>query len=217
MKRAIVGCGIIKHDIEHLLDDIPYEADVFWLDEKLHEFPENLHKVLQEKIEELNDYDEIILGYMLCGNGLLGIKSNNARLRFIKGDDCIYANLCHRDDYSDLRCSSIFLSHGWLSTTRNTLAEYERTVEKYGQRRARLIFDTMYKNYKHVAYMQLDEEISEDDKQKVEQMAQVMNVEAMYIKGSLELFKDLFYLNDNDKICILEPNTEITVEIFMEK
>lgn len=217
MKRAIVGCGIIKRDIEHLLNDLPYEADIFWLDEKLHEFPENLNKVLQEKIDELTDYDEIILAYMLCGNGLLGIKSNNARLRFIKGDDCIYANLCHRADYADLRRSSIFLSHGWLSTTRNSLAEYERSLEKYGERRTKLIYETMYKNYKHVAYMKLDDTISEEDKQKVEQMAGIMNVEPIYVDGSLELFKDLFYLRENDKICVLEIGKEVTTELFTEK
>ena len=217
MKRAIVGCGIIKQDIEHLLNDLPYEADVFWLDEKLHEFPDNLRKVLQEKIDELTDYDEIILGYMLCGNGLLGIKSGKSTLRFIKGDDCIYANLCHRDDYTALRSSSIFLSHGWLSTNRNSLSEYQKTVEKYGEKRAKRIYDAMYKNYKHVAYMQLDDEISEEDRLKVDEMAQIMTVEPLYVKGSLELFRDLFYLKENDKIYVLDADKEITMEIFMEK
>lgn len=217
MKRAIVGCGIIRKDIEHLLEDLPYEADVFWLDEKLHEFPDNLRKVLQEKIDELSDYDEIILGYMLCGNGLLGIKSEKSKLRFIKGDDCIYANLCHREDYSDLRRCSLFLSHGWLSTTRNSLAEYERTLEKYGEERTQMIYEALYKNYKYVTYMQLDDEICEEDKLKMDQMAQVMNVEPLYIRGSLDLFKDLFYLKDNDKICVLDADKEITTQIFMEK
>ena len=217
MKRAIVGCGIIRKDIEHLLTALPYEADIFWLDEKLHEFPEKLRDALQEKINELEDYDEIILGYLLCGNGLLGIKSGNSKLRFIKGDDCIYANLCHREDYSELRRTSIFLSNGWLSTNRNGLTEYQRTLEKYGEKRTKMIYEAMYKNYKYVAYMQLDEEVTDDHRKKVSELAEVMDVEPLYVQGSLQLFEDLFQLKDNEKIYILEPGTEITAEIFMER
>ena len=214
MKRAIIGCGIIRNDIESIVKSLPYEADVFWLDADLHNIPENLKTVLQEKIDELCDYDEIIITYALCGNALLGIKSNHSKLIFIKGDDCIYANMCHRSDYMDLRSSSIFLSRGWLSTRRNADVMYRQTLEKYGERRTKMIYDAMYGNYKHLVYMKLEDEVDDETMEKLEKLAEVMDTDILILDGSLEMYQELLELKDSEHIIRLEPGTPVTLDMF---
>lgn len=216
MKRAIIGCGIIKSDIEQIVESLPYECDVFWMDESLHDRPERLHDVLQEKINELCDYDEIILTFMLCGNGLLGLKSETSRLVFMLGDDCVYATMCDRADYSDLRRTSIFTSRAWLNTKKNTLEEYERSVKRYGEKRAKSIFEMMYKNYKNIVYMQLEPEVSLASKQKAENMAKQLGLELLYKEGSLDFYKELFDVSHaSSRICVLEPGNAVTADMFM--
>lgn len=215
MKRAIIGCSMIKEDIEKLLEHLPYEADIIWMDEHLHAVPTKLHDALQEKINELQDYDEIILTYLLCGNALLGIKSEHSVLRFLRGDDCIYADLCLREDYSQIRFASIFLSHGWLGTERNGLAEYERSLERYGEARTRRIWDMMYKNYKNLVYMKLDSDddtIPEEDRERVEKMAELAKLEIKCLQGSTEMYARLFSLADDPGIAVIEAGHEITAE-----
>ena len=214
MKRAIIGCGIIRSDIEPIVESLSYEADVFWLDPELHNVPENLKTVLQEKIDELGDYDEIIITYALCGNALLGIKSGTSTLIFIRGDDCIYADMCHRDDYMDLRRSSIFLSRGWLSTRRNADVMYQETLEKYGERRTRMIYETMYGNYKHLVYMKLEDEVDPETMQKLEKLSEIMDTDILILEGSLEMYRELLELKDSVHIARLEPGTEVTMDIF---
>lgn len=216
MKRAIIGCSIIKNDILGIIEKLPYECDVFWMDEELHDSPEKLHKVLQEKIDELADYDEIILSFMLCGNALLGIKSDTSRLVFMIADDCIYATMCHRDDYSELRKTSIFTSHGWLNTRKNTMTDFSRSVKRYGEERAQQIFKMMYKNYKNVVYMKLEDEISPENRQKAEEMAQRLGLELLYRDGSLDFYRELFDRSgSSDRICVLEPGNAVSMDIFM--
>ncbi len=215
MKRAIIGCSMIREDIEKLLENLPYEADIVWMDEHLHAVPSKLHDALQEKIDELKDYDEIILTYLLCGNALLGIKSDSSVLRFLRGDDCIYADLCLREDYSQVRFASIFLSHGWLGTERNGLSEYEKSVERYGEKRARHIWDVMYKNYKNLVYMKLDSDddtIPEEDRERVNRMAELTNLQIKCLRGSTEMYARLLSLAEDPGIAVIEKGHEITVE-----
>lgn len=214
MKRAIIGCGIIKSDIEGIIRELPYEATVIWLDETLHNIPDNLRTVLQETIDGLQDYDEIIITYALCGNALLGIKSEKASLIFIRGDDCIYADMCHRPDYFDLRRTSIFLSRGWLSTDRNPKTEYEKSVEKYGERRTRMIYEALYHNYKHLVYMKMEDELDEKTKKTLDDFAEIMDVDILVLDGSVEMYRDLLELRPSEHIIKLPPGTEITQDLF---
>ncbi|MBO4360159.1 MAG: DUF1638 domain-containing protein [Eubacteriaceae bacterium] len=214
MKRAIIGCGIIRSDIEPIVESLPYEADVFWLDAELHNVPENLKSVLQEKIDELAGYDEIIITYALCGNALLGIKSDTSTLIFIRGDDCIYADMCHRPDYMDLRRSSIFLSRGWLSTRRNADVMYQETLKKYGESRTQMIYEAMYGNYRHLVYMKLEDEVDPETMEKLEKLAGIMDTDILVLDGSIEMYRELLELKDSEHIARLEPGTEITMDIF---
>ena len=217
MKRAVIGCGIIRRDIEKMVEDLPYEADVFWLDEELHNTPPKLRDVLQEKIDELSDCDEIILTYLLCGNALVGIGSDTSRIRFLRGDDCIYAQMCLCPEYRELRPRSFFLSHGWLSTGRNSLEEYNGMVAKYGEKRARRIYDALYRNYRNVVYMKLGGEVPEEDREKVLQFAELAHVEPLYMDGSLDLYRKLLWLEDCPEVIVLQPGERVTENMFRNR
>lgn len=215
MKRVILGCGVIKKDIEPLIADLDYEADVIWMDDKLHNKPEKLHDALQKQIDELSDYDEIILTFLLCGNGLLGIKSDTSVLRFLKGEDCIYANLCERDDYKELRTSCFFLSHGWLGTEGRSLHEFDRSCEKYGEKRARRIFAAMYRNYKHLAFMTLlpdDPGMDEREAETVKRFAELAEVDVIELKGTDALYRRLLSLEDDPAVSVIPKGHVICLD-----
>ena len=214
MKRTIIACGTIRDDIEPIIESINYEAEVIWLDKNLHAVPQNLNTELQKTIDSLSECDEIILTYLLCGNALLGLHSDTSILRFIKGDDCIYADLCLRDDYKDLRCSSFFLSHGWMNTERNIIVEYQKTIEKYGEKRGKHIWDVMYRNYKHLAYMQLQEDdiLTPEEEDRINTMAEYANVDVIRVKGSTLMYEKLLFLEDDPAIAVIEKGHTITLE-----
>ncbi|NLZ38430.1 MAG: DUF1638 domain-containing protein [Firmicutes bacterium] len=211
---AIVGCSVIKGDLLPLLTDLPYEADIFWLDEKLHDVPEKLHTAIQKQLDALPDYDHIILTFMQCGNALVGIKSQ-AYLHFLISDDCIGAYLNGRDDYNKLRTSCIFLSHGWLSTKNNMISQYHYAVNKYGEEKAKIIFRAIYNRYKEIAFIRFSgDEVAEAEQEKLRKLAELTGMTVRYLNGSLELFRKLLYFENAENICVLPPNTEIAMQIF---
>lgn len=69
---------LIRYVIKKYEMDIP----VIWMDRRLHNDVENLHRMIQKQINENQDAEEILLSYGLCGNAVLGLYSAETKLIF---------------------------------------------------------------------------------------------------------------------------------------
>ena len=194
MKRILFGCGIVQKELEDAvkrygIDDL----DIFWFEGGLHNNPQTLRDALQEKIDATTDYDEIILGYGLCGNALLGISATNCDILYPKTDDCISALMCENCRMSELRRNSFFTSRGWLSENAEDqyTADYNRMVEKFDEETAKELMDDIYAAYKNLVYMQTEEVISEEDMAKAKEKASVMGLELVFEPATITLYEKL--------------------------
>ena len=120
MKRALIGCKIIQNELEEAIQKTNAELDIFWLDEDYHNHPDKLHNELQRNIDLLNDYDEILLSFGLCGNALIGIIATHCDIYYPKIDDCICGFLSNHDALNTLRKDSIFVTL-WMADNKKQL------------------------------------------------------------------------------------------------
>jgi len=76
MKLLIIACSVLKNEF---LATNPDGVHIEFLEQGLHQTPDKMRLVIQEKIDEVNSggFDYILLGYGLCGNGTLGIKARD--------------------------------------------------------------------------------------------------------------------------------------------
>ena len=88
-KRTLISCAMLEDEVNHILEKTHLTLPVIWIDRGLHNRPENLNQLLQEHINQLQNQDEILLTFGLCGNGTAGLVSPNTMLRLPKFDDCI--------------------------------------------------------------------------------------------------------------------------------
>ena len=86
-RRRVIACAtVIEEMLPFLPADIPYEI----LDFGLHLRPQELKRVLQEKIDEASrSADVILLGYGLCSMAVVGLTATHCTLIVPKVDDCI--------------------------------------------------------------------------------------------------------------------------------
>ena len=68
---------------------IPENWNVVNFEKRFHERSVTLREKLQDEINKPQDYDIIVLGYGLCGNGLVGLVSPKVPLIIPRIDDCI--------------------------------------------------------------------------------------------------------------------------------
>ncbi|MCA1899765.1 MAG: DUF1638 domain-containing protein [Chloroflexi bacterium] len=134
---------------------------VAFLDYGLHANPKNLRKTLQAAIDEIKTPSLIALGYGLCGNGLKDIQSGIHTLLLPKTEDCIAIFLGSDETYRkefNAHPGTYYLTGGWLEAGSDPLKEYEKYVEKYGQKTADFVMNEQYKNYKRLALVGHSEE-----------------------------------------------------------
>lgn len=152
MKRKIISCAIFKPYIELIETQNNLIFDVEYLDIKQHDKPKQLNALIQKKINEIKEADEILLLYGLCGNALLGLAANDIPVRILKVHDCAMVLSGSRDRYKSLFSNN--LSQAYACVSYNSLdsyhtykasLEYLRLVDQYGQENADYVLETMYR------------------------------------------------------------------------
>jgi len=152
---VVIACQVFQTLFEELLPD-GLSSRVEILDYGLHLTPKNLTKAIQKTIDQIQTSSVIILGYGLCGNGVVGINSGIHTLLIPRTDDCIAILLGTYMAYRSVFMAepgTYYLTKGWLESGSNPLQEYRNYVEKYGQEKADIIMDLQYQNYSRLMFV----------------------------------------------------------------
>ncbi len=175
---AIIACGVLEWNIEQVAQRIPDRTFVIdILPAQLHQNPGQLRELLQSRIDELDETEEldaIVLGYGVCGRGTIGLHARRAPLVVPRVQDCIGVFLgshCRYMDEFSRRPGTRYLSHGWYEKTRrrkpkkNYLSardhslygtSLEQLQEQYGRDNACFICEfreSWKRNYQRAAYI----------------------------------------------------------------
>ena len=214
MKKALLGCEVIKEELETIVGDDYPDLEIIWLGSQLHEHPDMLKEKIQATVNELDDYEMIALSYGLCGQATLGIEATHCDIYFPLIDDCINGLMLCSEELPQLRASSIFTSRGWLSTSFNNSEQYIRMVEKYGEKRTRRLFASLYKNYKNLVYMKTEDTISADNWAKALSQAEIQELELITKKASIDIYKELIEFKQTENIGVIHKGQFIEYAMY---
>lgn len=177
MNLKVIACRVMSREISHIAATHPNLIDVTYLRQGYHNTPDILQKTLQDEIDNIesgndphtidfkyNTLDAILLGYGLCSNGIVGIKSSKFPLVIPKGHDCITLFLGTKEryrDYFDSHRGVYWYTKGWLENTlmpsQNKYEElYNEYVLLYGEDNADYLMDMdqgWYKEYEWATFI----------------------------------------------------------------
>ena len=60
MKTAILACKTLRHEIEKACEKHNIDYPIHWIESGLHNYPEKLHKYIQDELDNMQDYDRVI-------------------------------------------------------------------------------------------------------------------------------------------------------------
>ena len=149
---AVIACATV---IEEMLPHLPPGVETQVLDFGLHVNPQDLKRVLQEKIDALAPrVNTILLGYGLCSMAVVGLQATDCTLVVPKVDDCIAIFLGSGAVYRQQargEPGTYYLTKGWIEAGSSPFAEYDSLVERYGEKKAEWLMSQMLKNYTRLA------------------------------------------------------------------
>ena len=216
MKILVIACSVMKDELKALS---PAGVQLEFMDIALHRTPLTMPHRIQEKIHQADSgIDYIVLGYGLCGNGVLGVRAEKQPLVVPLAHDCIgiflgSSRARHREQ--DKAPGTYYLTRGWIDEGINPLALLDEYTQRYGREKAEWSIDEEFRNYNRLAL--LDTGIGDLSGYRKCARANAAFLKADYeeIRGSSDLLEKLVSgAWDKDNFVVFPPGEEITQRAF---
>jgi hypothetical protein len=213
----ILACATV---IEEMVPLLPSGVGYRVLDFGLHTDPAKLRHALQKAIDEVEmdpSVDVIILGYGLCSQGVIGIKSSHSILVVPRVDDCISIFLGSASAYRNqarLEPGTYYLTKGWIEVGESPFSEYDATVQRFGREKAERIYQMMFQHYKRLALINTGQYELERYREYARRTADRFSLRYEEIEGSTELVTKMINGPWDKEFIVVEPGRAIELEQF---
>ncbi len=217
MKLLIIACSVMKDELTAVsVPGVRFE----FLEQGLHRTPTKMPTLIQEKIHQADGkIDYIVLGYGLCGNGIVGVKAEKQPLVIPKAHDCICLFLGSREarrKEQQKAPGTYYLTKGWIEDGKPPLALLEEYTQRYGRETAEWVISEEFKHYTRLALVDTGTYDLPTYRNHARANATFLGVAYEEIKGSLAFFEKMVKGQwDKDEFIILQPGEEITQMMFL--
>jgi len=214
-RRRVIACATVIEEMLPLLPaDVPYEV----LDFGLHLRPQELKRVLQEKIDEASPAaDVILLGYGLCSLAVVGLRATAAAIVTSRSDDCIAIFLGSCDAYKQQarkEPGTYYLTKGWIEVGDSPFSEHDKLLEKYGEAKAMRMMKLTLKNYTRLAFINTGDYHLDSYRDYARRNSEKFDLRYEEIDGSPALVKKMIAGPWDDEFVVASPGETITYEMF---
>jgi hypothetical protein len=226
MKVVFLSCAVMRDLVGPHLDEAA--VDTIYMDFGLHETPKRMAPALQKQLDAIEEPSLVLVGYGLCGTGIVGIEAGRHTLVIPRTHDCIAILLGSHQEYMKTIGESpgtYYLTKGWLEAGTDPLQEYESYVERYGEKTADMVMDTMYQNYTRICLVSHSEEDLVANRERAQTVAAFCNerwgMEYIERVGSDALIAKLMNAPRNmdllgDEFVVIEPGGKVDMNQFFD-
>ena len=145
-KTVILSCPTLRGELTAALAEASSEAIVYFLPQRLHSDPKELHAYVQDMIDHFWNADRIVLCVSGCGGGTKGLKATTAELVVPRTRDCLDI-LLSGDSLATLErdISGVFFTESWMEFSRNSDIDLDKLTAKMGRVAAEDFLRRLYK------------------------------------------------------------------------
>jgi hypothetical protein len=162
MVLKLIACEVFYREVCLCVAASPHRVDIEFTEKNAHEKSEVLRDQVQTKIDAAEAgaiaYDAILLGFGLCGNGVLGVGAKKTPLVLPRAHDCCTIFLGSRIAFKEHFASNPslpFSSVGYMERGTSWIHDastvsvpglnksFEEYVAEYGEENARFIMETL--------------------------------------------------------------------------
>lgn len=194
--------------------------EIRYLDQGLHRYPQKMPALIQQQLEEIAPhFREIILGYGLCSNGIVGVQASR-RLIVPRCHDCIAFFLGSAETYRraiKARPGTYYLTSGWIREGQDPLGIVENTyMPRMGRETAVWGMREELKHYSHIVFINTGAGDPENLRRRAIENARFFKKQYGEIQASLDYLKKLLRGPYSDEDFILfEPGETVRQQEFL--
>jgi hypothetical protein len=211
----------MKPELDALVRDRP-RVEIRYLDQNMHERPEQMPAAVQAEIDAVAAYaGQIILGYGLCSNGIVGVKAPRQGLVIPRVHDCITLFLGSRAAYEKVfyeHPGTYYLTPGWVEERKDPLGYMASAyVPKMGREKAEWGIKEELKNYTRIVMIDTQSVDMQPLRKIARENASFLGKNYAEIRGRQDYFKKiLFGPYPEADFILLEPGETMQQEMVVD-
>jgi Protein of unknown function (DUF1638) len=229
MRLKLISCEVLFREMCFAVARSPHQVDVEFLPKGLHDLgSDRMRRTLQECVDRVDAQyvDAVLMGYALCGNGLVGLSARTMPIVIPRAHDCIAVLMGSRQkyqEYFDANPGVYFRSTGWLERGGNLEQVFrDRTgvghslqelITQYGEDNGQYLYEqlTAYKRtYRQLTFIETGLEPDSSFEQSARDEAAQRTWKFEKVSGSLRLFEKLVSGNwPDDDFLIVKPGWRV--------
>ena len=232
MRLKLISCEIFYREMCAAVARSPHLVDLEFLPKGLHDIGSaKMSARLQEAVDAVDAerYEAVLLGYALCGTGLVGLTARAIPLVLPRAHDCITLLLGSRERYAEFAVEhpgTYFLSSGWIERSGTEDSERQLTpllttgpsvvfddlVAKYGEDNAKFLWNELYgpsKYYTSIAFIPMGVEPTEHFRRIAMERAESRGISFQELKGDMTLLERLVNGPWDDDFQVFRPGETI--------
>ncbi|MDR1021091.1 MAG: DUF1638 domain-containing protein [Synergistaceae bacterium] len=237
MRLKMLACKVFFREISLIAATSGNYLDVTYIRQGLHRTPDLLQKALQGELDKIDagddvytynarygykerDFDAILLGYGLCSNGLLGLRSDKYPLVAPRIHDCIALFLgSHKayQDYFDSHGGTFWYNASWIENSSFMPSEESAKAlsaiytERYGEESAQYLIEQEWPdNYECCAYIKWDELNFPQYEKYTEDAAAYLGASFDVVRGDSGMLRDFIEGRwDDERFLVTQPGQKI--------
>ncbi|MDP6182642.1 MAG: DUF1638 domain-containing protein, partial [Gammaproteobacteria bacterium] len=213
----VVSCQVLQRALQPLLDKLPELASCSFMDYGLHCTPGEMASELQVVLDAAVKPGIVLLGYGLCGNGLVGLRAGRHTLVIPRTDDCIAILMGSYQKYLEdfqRHPGTYYLSEGWLESGFHPLGQLREWSERHGEEKARQLIARVYVHYQRVVLVAFTPEELSRYRSESQAVADLLGVVYDEMLGTPTLLERLVWQVDatdldRDEFVVIPPGAEV--------
>lgn len=230
MRLKLISCEVLYREMCFAIARSPHQVDVEFLPKGLHDLgSEPMRRKLQECLDRVDaqQFEAVLMGYALCGNGLVGLRARALPIVVPRAHDCIALLMGSREKYQsyfDANPGVYFRSTGWLERGGNLEQVFrdrtgvghslEELIAHYGEDNGRYLYEqlTAYKRtYRQLTFIETGLEPDGGFEQRAREEAVQKGWKFEKVSGNLALFEQLVSGNwPEENFLIVKPGWRVT-------
>ncbi|MFN7997905.1 MAG: DUF1638 domain-containing protein [Bryobacteraceae bacterium] len=232
MRLKLISCDVLYRETCAAVSRSVNQVDVEFLRKGLHDLVAcDMCQQLQEAVDRVDPetYDAVLMGYGLCGTGLVGLTAHKLRIVVPRAHDCITLFLGDKERYLHYFQENpgvYFTTTGWIERgerlgdlnqpgmqVRGIEMSHEELVAKYGEENAAFLEEELgayKKQYRQYTFIQMGLEPDDRFERHTQERATERGWKFEKVLGDMTLIETL--VNgpwDDKRFLVVEPGWRV--------